>query len=94
MILSPDKRTALIGSVAAAIQRSLTEWEEGRMTSPSQLDYVIDARNVLHRDLPDFIGTTPEGEEFVAGVLFEDCGEKYVTVEDIAAFLVDELTAE
>jgi hypothetical protein len=92
--LTTAQRAALIATVADAIQASVTMWEEGRMTSPSSLDFVIDARRVLHRDLPGFIGTTPEGEEFVADVLAEDCGETYVTNEDIATYLVDTLTAE
>jgi hypothetical protein len=80
--------------LTARIAAALREWETGRSTSPSTLDYVIDADRVLTAHLPDYIGSTDEGREFVADALYEDAGETYVTVEDIARHLVEVLTAE
>lgn len=87
-------RDEIVAEIAAAIKKSVRLWEEGRCTSPSERDYVIDAREILERRVPLFHGTTEEGEEFVADQIYEDAGEKYVTAEDLAEFLYDQLTAE
>ncbi len=86
----------IVEAVAAKIEAGLMEWEYGRNASPAPRDHVIDARNTLRAMLPDFIGTTPEGEEFVADVLDSVLadGHTLTTSREIAAWLVDELTAE
>jgi antitoxin component of MazEF toxin-antitoxin module len=92
-ITMDEDREKIISEIATAIREANAMWERGEMTSPSQRDYVIDARKILSR-YPDFPGTTEEGEEFVADVLYEDAGEKYVTDIDIATYLYEALTAE
>jgi hypothetical protein len=88
-----NSRDEIIGRIEAAIVAANMEWQSGRMTSPSELDYVIDARKIMG-EYEGFIGVTCEGENFVADVLSEDAGETYVTERDVAVFLYDQLSAE
>lgn len=86
-------RTEAITKIAAEIQHGLDEWMAGRMTSPDQRDFVEDGHRVLTDNFPGYIGSTEAGREFLADEIYEDAGETYVTVEDIAAHIFDVLTA-
>lgn len=94
MKIDAATRARLVALIAERIEHSLEEWRTGRMTSPDQRDYVEDGHRVLSENLPDYIGSTDEGREFLATELYEDAGETYVTVEDVAAHIFDVLTAE
>lgn len=83
-------RDKMVAKIAVEINGMLNAWETGKLPSPDQRDYVLAARDVL-----GLKGSMPDVTvEFYADILFDDCGEKYVTVEDIATFLFDSLTAE
>ena len=84
---------SLVPALTAKIDASLAEWEAGRSCSPSQLDYVIYAREVLDAELPDWPGSTPDGEQFVADVVY-DLADDLCTTEDIARFILGEMTAD
>jgi hypothetical protein len=71
-----------ISKTAAAIQHSLDEWESGRMCSPDQRDYVIDACEVLGVVWSDH----SEVVEEIAEEIYEDAGEELLSVEDIAKY--------
>jgi small nuclear ribonucleoprotein (snRNP)-like protein len=71
-----------ISKTAAAIQHSLDDWESGRMTSPDQRDYVIDACRVLGVDWNDHAKVVEE----IAEEIYEDAGEELLSVEDIAKY--------
>jgi hypothetical protein len=60
--------------------------------TPTTLDFVRAADRILTEDDPDYIGSTPEGRDFVADVLTGS--PQYRTPQEIAAFLVANLTAE
>jgi small nuclear ribonucleoprotein (snRNP)-like protein len=71
-----------ISKTAAAIQHSLDEWESGRMCSPDQRDYVIDACSVLGVHWHDHAKVVEE----IAEEIYEDAGEELLSVEDIAKY--------
>lgn len=77
----------IILDIASEIERSLEEWRVGRSTSPSDTDYVLIAYEVMG------ISTAGADDniEALADTLFEDCGETYKDVEDVAVFLYDQL---
>jgi hypothetical protein len=94
MNVQTQTRDQLVNEIAAAITKANDEWREGRMTSPSDLDYVIDADRILTERLPSYIGSTDAGREFLADEIYEDAGETYITAEDLAVHIYDVLTAE
>ena len=85
---------ALTVILAGEILLMAADWAEGRNASPDQMDWVRAGDKLLAREYPGYIGSTEEGREFLASELFEDSGEKYVTEVDLAAHIIEVLTAE
>lgn len=81
--------TAAAEAMVEKCDAMIAEWEAGRMTSPDQRDYVIAGCEALGIDWT----TIQTDVERIADVLYEDCGETYVTFEDMAAFVLPQLVA-
>ncbi len=73
--------TSTTEQIAAAIDHSNREWEEGRMCSPDQRDYVLDAMRVMQADLSE------KDVQMLATEIYEDAGETMVTSQDIAKYI-------
>lgn len=82
--------------IGKGIRAMLDEWRAGESCSPSELDYVLLADEVLTRSVPSYIGSVPEGREFVADVLAETMadGHSLLRYSAMAGWLVTFLTAE
>jgi hypothetical protein len=93
MTSTTNSRDEIVAEIAAAITHANAAWASGRMTSPSQLDYVLDADRILAARLPSYPGSTREGREYLADELYEDAGETWVSAEDLAAHIYDVMTA-
>lgn len=88
-------RQRLIAWIASKCEVNYRAWEAGCSASPEPLDYVRWARDVLSAGWPDFPGTVPEGEQFVADVLETQMESgKLNSWQAIAEELFDTLTAE
>jgi hypothetical protein len=89
-----DLRRRLIAWIASKCEVNYRAWEAGCSPSPEPLDYVRWARDVLSVGWPDFPGTVPEGERFVADCLESDMESgKLDSWPSIAESLFDQLTA-
>jgi hypothetical protein len=84
----------LVPVMAAKIREANEAWQRGEMTSPSELDYVIDGDELLGRVLPDYIGSTPEGRDFIADELFEDAGKTWVEDVEVARAILERLMGD
>lgn len=85
----------LVLEVAGAILDANEAWQRGEMTSPSELDFVLDADRILSRTFGDeYHGSTEEGRAFVADVIFEDAGEKWSDAASVAREILTQLLAE
>lgn len=78
----------VIAEVAAAIEENCATWERGESCSPSDLDHVLAADRILARRRTDYPGSTPDGREFVADVMWQEANEKGYGPEEYAAHVV------
>lgn len=86
-------REILVPLIKEAIEQSVEAWQSGQGASPAPLDYVLDARAILARNLgTEFTDLPDESSEAIADMLDEDAGERYASVEAVAGFIYDELT--
>jgi len=90
----PSTLQALTAMLAGEIRLMSAQWAEGRATSPSEMDWVRAGDELLNRWAANYPGSTEEGREFLADEIFEDAGTTYVTAEDLAAHIMEVLTAE
>ncbi len=81
-----------IGTTITSIERSIKEWEEGRMTSPDDRDHVIAACEAMGVDWHqidrdsdnDIVGK-------IAEEVYEDSGETITDIPDLATFILTRL---
>jgi hypothetical protein len=79
-----------IAKTVANIERSLNEWEEGRMTSPDDRDHLIAACEALGVDWQDHTETVDE----IANEIHEDAGREITDVESLAKYALTRLKEE
>jgi len=91
--LARIRRDRIVPLIAEAIDASIGAWQRGEMTSPSEMDYVLDGDRILTAELPGYAGSTDEGREFLADEVYEDAGRRWVTSAALAAHIYDTLTA-
>jgi hypothetical protein len=78
----------IIAEIAEAIKENCATWERGESASPSDLDHVLAADRILARRRTDYPGSTPEGREFVADVMWDEANRKGYGPEEYAAHVV------
>lgn len=90
-----DVDSVLISRIATELEESNAKWERGEAASPSELDFVLIADRLLTERHPLYIGSTPEGREFVADVIHDHTSAGALqTYDELATAIVDQLVAE